>query len=353
MLGAVWKGESCENRSRSAIPTFRHPSNVRYWTFHVGCLDSCCYSPRPMISFVPRVLRAPDLAVDIGTAVTRVSSGRDLCELPSKAECVNALYHGVIVNPHTAVAVLKPMLSAWRRSPFTRVRAIACVPSDASQDERTAVRDCVGAAGASAIAIVPEPLAAAVGAGIDIASTHAKFLVDIGSGVTDCALLHRGQVAASIATRVGCTDLRDAVQRRVQDANAIDLSDEEAERLLRLVGLADCESDELPVSIHRPWGGVVSVASLREAMFPVLFQMLNAIDTLLREIPPRFGAEVIEDGIFLSGGGALIHGLPSVIERHTGIDVRVVADPLHSVIHGASAMLPIADALRLWNSRAN
>jgi rod shape-determining protein MreB and related proteins len=305
-----------------------------------------------MISFVPSVLRAPDLAVDLGTAVTRVASVKGLCEIPSKAQSVHALSHGVIANPHTAIAVLRPMLSAWRRSPFVRVRALACTPSDASREERKAVRDCVSAAGASAVAIVPEPLAAAVGAGIDIASTHVKLLVDIGSGVTDCALLHRGQVATSIAARVGCNDLRRAIQRRVRDAHAIKLSDDEAERLLRLTGLGDSNSDELPISIHRPRDSAVSVASLREAIFPVVFQMLNAIDTLLRELSPKFGAEVIEDGIFLSGGGALLRGLPAVIERYTGIDVRVVPDPLHSVIHGACAMLPIADSLRLWDSRA-
>lgn len=306
-----------------------------------------------MISIVPSVLRAPDLAVDLGTAVTRVAhSEQSVCELPSKTQSVNALYHGVIVNPLTAIAVLRPMLSAWRRSPFARVRALACTPSDASQDERKAVADCVSAAGASAVALVPEPLAAAVGAGIDIASTHAKLLVDIGSGVTDCALLHRGQVATSIASRVGCADLRQAIQRRVRESHGIELSEEEAERLLRLTELGDSDSEELLISRRRPWEGTVSVASLREAMLPVVFQMLSTIDTLLREIPPHFGAEIIEDGIFLSGGGALLRGLPAIIQRHTGIDVRVVPDPLHSVIHGACAMLPIADSLRLWKSRA-
>lgn len=305
-----------------------------------------------MIRLVPSVLRAPDLAVDLGTAVTRVAPcEKGLRERPSIAQSMNAMGHGVIVNHHSAVAILRPMLSAWRRSPFTRVRALACAPSDASNKERADITDCVSAAGASAVAIVPEPLAAAVGAGIDIASTHAKLLVDIGSGVTDCALLHRGQVAASIAARVGCADLRGAIQQRIRNIRAIELSDEEAEQLLRAIGLGDSALSEVPISVYRPWEGSVPVTPLREAMLPVIFQMLNAIGSLLREIPPQFGAEVIEDGIFLSGGGALLLGLPRLIERHTGIDVRVVPDPLHSVIHGACAMLPIANVLGLWTSR--
>ncbi|HET6407299.1 MAG TPA: rod shape-determining protein [Chthoniobacteraceae bacterium] len=303
-----------------------------------------------MFSLVPRALRVPDLAVDLGTAVTRVAPDeQNLREHPSQARSTSALGHGVIVSRQAAVEVLRPMLSAWRRAPFAKVRALACAPSDVSHDERHSIADCVRAAGASSVAIVPEPLAAAVGAGIDIASNHVKFLVDLGGGVTDCALLYRGQVVTSFAARVGCSDLRQTIQHRIRETLAIKLSDEEAERLLRMIGLGELDSSELPIRGQCPRDGVIQLASLREAMFPVVYQILSAVDTLLREIPPRFGAEVIEDGIFLTGGGALLRGLPAVIQRHTGIDVRVAPDPLRAVIHGACAMLPIAASLRLWD----
>src|SRR5688572_16422654 len=196
-----------------------------------------------MFSLVPSVLRVPDLAVDLGTAMTRIARNeRSLREHPSKAHSTSALDHGVIVSRRTAVDVLRPMLSAWRRSPFTKVRALACAPSDVSHEERQAIAECVRTAGASSVAIVPEPLAAAVGAGIDIASDHVKLLVDIGGGVTDCALLYRGRVATSFAARVGCGDLRQAIQQRIRATHAINLSDADAERILRTIGLAELES---------------------------------------------------------------------------------------------------------------
>ena len=157
-----------------------------------------------MFCLVPSVLRALDLAVDLGTAVTRVApSEQSLSEQPSKALSKSALGHGVIVSRQATVEILRPMLSTWRRAPFTKLRALACAPSDVSHEERQSIAECVRIAGASSVAIVPEPLAAAVGAGIDIASNHVKFLVDIGGGVTDCALLYRGQVATSFAARIG------------------------------------------------------------------------------------------------------------------------------------------------------
>jgi rod shape-determining protein MreB len=150
---------------------------------------------------------------------------------------VRALNRGVIVNTRAATDVLRAMMQKRRRSTLARVRVLACAPTDVTALERNSVQACILEAGASSVIMVPEPLAAAVGSGIDIGCKYAKFLVDFGDGVTDCAIIRDGQIVASLAERVGCSDLRQSVQSFIRAFARIEISESEAERLLRKIGL--------------------------------------------------------------------------------------------------------------------
>jgi rod shape-determining protein MreB len=199
--------------------------------------------------------------------------------------------------------------------------------------------------------VVPEPLAAAVGAGIDIGCKYAKFLIDFGDGVTDCAVIRDGQIVASLAERVGCGDLRRGVQSFARRSAGIELAENEAERILRKIGLTRVGEEFCRGTV----GGQVAqvylpVAGLHAELRPVLERMLAPMNALLRDIPATIGAEVIEDGIFLTGGGALLPGMRDAVAATSAIDTRVVPDPLGSVIFGAWTMLPFAATLNLWKA---
>lgn len=298
------------------------------------------------------IFRSPDLAVDLGTATTRVAGGAGgIGQTPSVSDRVRALHRGVIVNGHAAAAVLRPLLRSRRRARFARQRVLACAPTDVTPSERHAVRACILEAGASSVIVVPEPLAAAVGSGIDIGSRYGKLLVDIGEGVTDCAIIRDGSVVVSNAERVGCADLRRIIQSAAEAAGGVSIDEAEAERLLRKIGLSR-EGEELchGTSVDEAVEFPLSIPELNAELWPVIDRILITVRALLSEIPASLGAEVIEDGIFLTGGGALLHGMRDAVASETAIKTCVVADPLGAVISGARTMLPFASTLRLWNS---
>ncbi|HEV7866730.1 MAG TPA: rod shape-determining protein [Chthoniobacteraceae bacterium] len=298
------------------------------------------------------VFGSPDLAIDLGTATTRVAGGLDgICLRPSTSRNIRALNRGVIVDVHAATEVLRPLLQKRRRATMARQRVLACAPSDVTPMERNSVRTCILEAGASSVIVVPEPLAAAVGSGIDIGCKYAKFLVDFGDGVTDCAVIRDGQIVASLAERVGCGDLRRIVQAHVEASAGIVISEQEAERLLRKVGLTR-KGRELcrGIADGRSVEAMFSVEPLHARLRPVLGRMLAPIKALLRDIPASIGAEVIEDGIFLTGGGALLPGMRDAVAADSAIDTRIVGDPLGAVIRGAWTMLPFAASLNLWKA---
>ena len=298
------------------------------------------------------VFGSSDLAIDIGTATTRVAGGRNgLCLRPSAFQQVRALNYGVIVDLQAATDVLRPMMQHRRGLGMNRLRVLACAPSDVSALERYSVKTCILQAGASSVIVVPEPLAAAVGSGIDIGSRYAKFLVDFGEGVTDCAVIRDGQIVASRAERVGCGDLRRVVQRFARSSARMVITEAEAERMLRTVGLRRHGGEVCRGTINgRPAEAVLSMAGIYENLRPVVGLMLAPIRGLLRDVPAVIGAEVIEDGIFLTGGGALLPGMRDAVAAESAIDTRVVNDPLGAVIRGAWTMLPLAATLDLWKT---
>lgn len=295
---------------------------------------------------------SPDLAIDLGTATTRVAGGRGgICLRPSASASGRALNRGVIVDAHAATEVLRPMMQKRRRAALARLRVLACAPTDVSPLERNSVQACILEAGASSVIVVPEPLAAAVGSGIDIGCKYAKFLVDFGDGVTDCAVIRDGQIIASQAERVGCSDLHRGVQDFVQAETGIILSESETERVLRKVGLRRHGVEFCRGSIAgKPVEYPILIDALHAELHPVISRMVEPIRALLRDIPAAIGAEVIEDGIFLTGGGALLPGMRDAVAAESAIDTRIVADPLGAVIRGACTMLPFAATLNLWKA---
>lgn len=281
-----------------------------------------------------------DVALDVGTATTRVAIGMHrLIECPSETAVKRALRGGVVVDGDAAVAFLKPLLAQVRVFGVVGPRVLACAPSDVKPNEREQLIDSIIKAGASSVVVIPEPLAAAVGAGIDVSSPYAQMVIDIGEGVSDCAVIQSSKILATRAVRIGCAGMRREIVRDEKQRRIKPVTDEEAEKILRTSGVALSASDRPAVSVQAE-----SVSSLEA----VVEEICGAINSFLLDLPHILGCEIIDSGIWLSGGGALVPGIRERLEERTGITVRIVENPLYAVIEGARVILPVVTALNQW-----
>lgn len=286
------------------------------------------------------ILKPPLVAIDIGTATTRVSFGNErFVQRPSMVREQIAgtaverrtIRGGVVSDIAGTADVLSTLLGSsrrWRRRPG----AIVCTPSDSSVQEREALIESVNAGGATVVAVVPEPLAAAVGSGVDVASEYATAIVDLGEGVTDFAVFRSGAIVRSEAKRVGCASLRAALRDWLelrQRERALP-PDETIEAIVR----AYCESARraLPSS-------ALNEEDLESLLEPAIDEIARFIDDSVRHLPDALAAEVIESGMHVSGGGAKLERLVARIAKRTGLQLKCAGDPLTAVIRGAAEML--------------
>lgn len=332
----------------------------------------------------------PDLALDLGTANTRVFAlGKGLvCDRPtivrldsgSKSfdsnghlasmagvnrtgcvECLMPLMGGVVTDIESAASLLKPVIRGSRRFGVRQPRVLACTPTDATAHEIAALRTAVKQAGASHVKVVPEPLAAAVGAGLDISSPYAQALIDIGDGVTDIAFIRSGFVIDKAAVRLACGLLHASLRRMVASRHDVVLYSRETERITRELGTVSDGyvrgKTSTAFGIDRISGCetyiTISDVDVSEAIRPIIRFIMETVRGAFRRMPERVAAEVIEGGILLTGGGARLQGMRDLISDVTGIEVRVAADPLHAVINGADKMLETGAATGLWRSKAS
>ena len=144
------------------------------------------------------------IALDVGTATTRIATGQSsIAERPSLIGCKRALRDGVIVDGETVSFILEPFFSLARRFGILKPCVLACAPSNAQDEERQMLTDSIMKAGAFSVSIIPEPLAAAIGSGLDVSSPYAQMVIDIGEGVTDCAVIRSSKILVTRAVRVG------------------------------------------------------------------------------------------------------------------------------------------------------
>ncbi|HEX8138228.1 MAG TPA: rod shape-determining protein [Pyrinomonadaceae bacterium] len=333
-----------------------------------------------VISKLRRLIADPDVAIDLGTANTRLyamggglvvdsptvlfnsSSGhggdgfKTSDEGRSAGRGVMPLRGGVVTDAEAAASLLGKFLQRALRFGIVKPRALVCAPSDATQKERAALIGSVLSAGASAVKVIPEPLAAAVGAGLDISLPYAQMLVDIGDGVTDIAVIRSGVLIRTAAVRLGCSDLYPAVCRMAASRFRVALFSREAERLTREIGSMHrsfaARDTSSALGLDRINGRVTSVCvsgeDVSSAIRPVINVIKDTVGSTFRRLPPDIGAEVIESGILLTGGGACLPGMSELIATETLVEVKVAADPLHAVINGASQMLAVGEITELW-----
>ena len=328
---------------------------------------------------------APDLALDLGTANTRLyalghgliadeptlvkiqpetgvieavgARAARLSRLDHQALSVSPLHAGVVADVEATTSLLKSFLKRAHRFGILKPRALACAPTGACDEEREALVEATRRAGAAAVIVVPEPLAAAIGAGLDVSSPYAQMLIDIGDGVTDIAVIRSGTLITTSAVRTACSDLRHSVSQMIAFRYGVLLFPQESERLTHLVGAAqDYEHERLFVTAGTdlltgaPVSLCVSSHDVMEAIEPSLDTIIEAIHRTVRDLPLKTSCEVIENGLCLTGGGAQLQGISDRLAKATSLDVRVANNPMRAVINGARQMLAVGKATDIWKN---
>ncbi len=328
---------------------------------------------------------APDLALDLGTANTRLyahghgliadeptlvniqpetgaieavgARAARLAKLNRRSVSVSPLHAGVVADIEAATLLLTSFLKRAQRFGILKPRALACAPTGACEEEREALVEATRRAGASAVVVVPEPLAAAIGAGLDVTSPYAQMLVDIGDGVTDIAVIRSGALITTSAVRTACSDLHHSVAQMIAFRYGVLVFSQEAERLTHTVGAAqDYDYERLFLTAGmdlltgEPMSLCVSSHDVMEALESPMETIIEAIHNTVRDLPLQTSCEVIENGICLTGGGAQLDGISDRLAKATSLDVRVANDPMRAVINGARQMLDVGAATGLWNN---
>jgi len=233
-----------------------------------------------------------------------------------------------------------------------RPTVVVCVPSAATNVERRAALDATCSAGARRAIPIEEPMAAAIGAGLPIDLPGGNMVVDLGGGTTDVAVISLGGIVVSDSIRVGGNRLDEAILRHVKNYYHLDIGERTAEDIKIEIGSAMPLGAEQTLNVKGrdfvtglPKTVPVSSAEIREAMGEAIGQVVQCVKSLLERTPPELAADIIERGITLTGGGALLVGFDQLLEVETGIPVHIADDPMSCVAVGTGKVLEVADVL--------
>ena len=272
---------------------------------------------------------------------------------PQGVEVVHPLRDGVIADLEAATAMLQGFLRRARlRRGLLRTGAVVCVPGGATWVER---RSLAAAAGAvrprCAVQMVDEPVAAAAGAGFDLAAGAGVFIVDVGGGTTEAAVVAGGQIVRAQSLRMGGNAMDDAIVATIKSELGLMLGRNAARSLKSTLGLGEdgpAVMEVVGVDAGRRTPRVEHVPSrmVARALQHTVTAMVDCVQEMLSDIPPNLAEDVVRGKIRLAGGGALLPGLASRIEAATDIPVLVVEDPLRCVVRGAAEILEHGDGLR-------
>lgn len=265
---------------------------------------------------------------------------------PGSILAVRPLRDGVIADFDVTAAMLKRFIArAQKGSFFSRVRMVLCIPAGITEVESRAVYDAAKQAGASEIDLLEEPMAAAVGAGLPIWEAAGNMVADIGGGTTDVAVISLGDIVTSQSLRIAGDGLDQAIINYIKKKHNLLIGERTAEQIKIEIGSALPYSDEKTIEIRGrgldglPKNANISSAEVREAMKEVVDKIVETIRLTLEKTPPELSADIIDRGITLTGGTALLRGLPQLIANKTGMPVRVAESPIDCVVLGTQKRL--------------
>jgi rod shape-determining protein MreB and related proteins len=290
-----------------------------------------------------------DEVVAVGAAAKEM-----LGRTPGSIKAIRPMRDGVIADYETTVAMLKYYLNKALGNGKTNPKVVIGVPSGVTAVERRAVTDAARVAGARDAFVIEEPFAAAVGAGLPVMEPTGSMVVDMGGGTTDVATISLGGIVSSRSIRMAGDRLDDAIMTYIRQNYSVLIGEQSAERLKMEIGSADVEKAAdmdgttirgrdlvtgLPKTIE------VSAVDVAEAIKDVIAEIIVAIKETLEETSPEIAADVIDHGIILTGGGAMLHHIDEVIADATKVPVLIAPEPLDAVVLGTGEILKSIDVL--------
>lgn len=332
-----------------------------------------------------------DIAIDLGTANTLVyAKGRDIVlnepsvvaysikngrrvvhavgidarlmlgRTPGNIEAIRPMKDGVIADFDVAEKMIGHFIDKVRKdAPFPRrlaPKVVICVPSGATAVEERAIYQSAEQAGARKVYLIEEPMAAALGAGLPIHEPAGSMVVDIGGGTTEVAVLSLDGIVYSRSVRVGGDKMDDAIIQYVRRTTNLLIGEMTAERVKKEVGSATMPADNEGMSVQIKgrdlMNGVpreirVSEAMIAESLAEPVEQIVEAVKTALEATPPELAADIVDKGIMLTGGGALLRNLDIELRNRTELPVFIADDPLSCVVRGSGM---VVENLKKWKS---
>ena len=312
------------------------------------------------------MLFSQDIGIDLGTANTLVfvkgkgivirepsvvavgnKAKQMIGRTPGSITAVRPLKDGVIADFDITSDMLKEFIRmAISSSPFSRARVLICIPSGVTEVERKAVHDAARSAGAKYVSLIEEPMAAAVGAGLPVAEATGSMVVDIGGGTTEVAVISYGDIVTSQSARVAGDDFDEAIIAYIRRKHNLLIGERTAEDIKIKIGSASAYDGEGAVDVKGrnlldglPKNVEITSEEVREALSDCVNQILDTIRVTLERTPPELSADIIDRGIMLTGGGALLRGLDKLISAETKMPVHVAENPLDCVAEGTGICL--------------
>jgi rod shape-determining protein MreB len=273
---------------------------------------------------------------------------------PGHIEAIRPMKDGVIADFEVAEAMLRYFIKkANNRRTLIRPRVIACVPSGITQVEKRAVRESAESAGAREVFLIEEPMAAAIGAGLPITEPTSNMVVDIGGGTTEVAVISLAGIVYSKSVRVGGDKMDEAILQYIKSKYNLLIGERSAELIKTTVGNAyrADEVEQMQIKGRDLSTGIPKIIGIdsdevRQAIIEQIKTIVETVKSALEQTPPELAADIVDNGIVLTGGGALLKGLDKLLREETGLPITITEDPLTTVVLGSGKALDEIDTLR-------
>ena len=335
-------------------------------------------------------IKSKDIGIDLGTANTLVTlrgkgivlkepsvvainkktgeilaTGNDAKEMlgrtPSEINAIRPLKDGVIADFTATQLMLKNLISkVCQRYNVIRPRVVVGVPSGITEVEERAVEESVLQAGAKEVYLIEEPMAAAIGANLDVAEPTGNIIVDIGGGTTEVAIISLGGIVVSSSLRIAGDELDEDIVNYVRKEMNLAIGETTAEQIKIQIGCASPLMTDMSMEVKGrdletglPKTIRITSTQVLDAMKESLTKIIESVKQTLEKTPPELASDIMEKGIVLAGGGALIQNLDKVLSQRTGMPVYVAEDPLDCVVKGTEKTIEDLEKLKsvLINSR--
>ena len=322
----------------------------------LGTANTCVYVKgkgivlrEPSVVAVKRDNRGNNKVLAVGSEAKRM-----LGRTPGNIVAIRPMKDGVIADFEVTEAMLRHFISKVHNSRrLVRPRIVICVPTGITQVEKRAVRESAQSAGAREVFLIEEPMAAAIGADLPITEPTSNMVVDIGGGTTEVAVISLAGIVYSKSVRIGGDKMDEAILQHVKRKYNMLIGESSAEDIKMTIGSAYPMDPELVMDVKGrdlvsgiPQNISITSEEVRKAISEPVHSLVQAVRIALEQTPPELAADIVDRGIVLTGGGALLKGLDSLLREETSLPITVVEDPLSTVALGSGKVLDNLDVLR-------